>query len=328
MHYPTIEPNFSITSVRRYETMLVSVIMPCYNAKDYICEAINSVFGQTYPSVELIVVDDGSSDGSCEILQQLSQRYAGSMTVLHQNNKGPYPARNLALKHAKGEYVAFLDADDYWRKDCLEKLQQAVSLNNVDLAYCGWQNVGEGSPGNLPYIPPQYENHDPVQLFMRKCPWPIHAALVRHEIVEVVKGFSERKYSSMDYDFWLRILSVTRKLFRVPEVLAFYRWHDKGQISSVKWRQVFDAWHVRRDFVQNNPELVAHIPDELLRTLTNQCLLDAGYTAYWERDLTSAQKLFRQALKIGYWGIKDIKYILPAVLPEKVYQSLIKQADD
>ena len=306
-------------------TALVSIIMPCYNGASYLREAVSSVFKQTYPAVELIVVDDESTDNSRQILAELSTEHVGRMTVLHQQNKGPYPARNLGLKHAKGEFVAFLDADDFWRDDCLEKLHRAIMRDLADLAYCGWQNIGEGAPGTQPYIPPKYDEDDPVPLFMQGCPWPIHAALVRRDVVNAVGGFSERYFSSMDYDFWLRILAITRKMSRVPEVLAFYRWHDKGQISSVKWKQVLDAWHVRQDFVRDNPSLVAHIPKAFLRQLTHQCLLDAGYTAYWKRDLASSQKLFRQALQSGYWRFKDLKYLLPALLPEHMYLSLIRR---
>lgn len=306
---------------------LISVIMPCYNAASFVEESVRCVLDQTHGNVELLVVDDGSTDGSQEILRQLGARHPERIRIYHQQNKGPYPARNLALKHARGEYVAFLDADDFWHQDCLAKLYDAMMTSHSDLAYCGWQNVGEGAPGTQPHVPPKYEEDDPVARFLKGCPWPIHAALSRREIIDAVNGFSERCFSAMDYDIWLRILAVTRRMIRVPEVLSFYRWHDKGQISSIKWKQVLNAWQVRQDFVRNNPALVSHIPSDTLRTLRHQCLLDAGYKAYWKRDLASSQKLFRQALKAGYWQLKDLKYLLPALLAEKVYRSLILHAD-
>ncbi|MFZ5593840.1 MAG: glycosyltransferase family 2 protein [Pseudomonadota bacterium] len=306
---------------------LISVIMPCYNAVSFVEESVRCVLDQTHGNVELLVVDDGSTDGSQEILRQLGARYPERIRIYHQENKGPYPARNLALKHARGEYAAFLDADDFWHQDCLAKLYDAMMTSHADLAYCGWQNVGEGAPGTQPHVPPKYEEDDPVTRFLKGCPWPIHAALIRREIIDAVNGFSERCFSAMDYDLWLRILAVTRKMIRVPEVLSFYRWHDKGQISSIKWKQVLNAWQVRQDFVRNNPALVSHIPPDTLRTLRHQCLLDAGYKAYWKRDLASSQKLFRQALKAGYWQLKDLKYLLPALLAEKIYRSLILHAD-
>jgi glycosyltransferase involved in cell wall biosynthesis len=305
----------------------ISVIMPCYNAAAFVEEAVNSVMNQTYADFELLVVDDGSTDGSIDILQQLAARHSPHLNLILQHHLGPYPARNIGLKQAHGGLVAFLDADDYWSPDTLEKLAAALDVNTADIAYCGWQNVGEGSPGKEPYLPPDYGQIDTAAEFLRSCPWPIHAALVRREVIDAVNGFSERCFSAMDYDLWLRLYAHTQRLVRVPEVLAFYRWHDKGQISSVKWKQVLDAWLVRRDFVRNNPSLVAHIPTALLRELTDQCLLDAGYTAYWKRDLATSQKLFRQALKIGHWRLKDLKYFLPALLPENMYRSLIMRTD-
>lgn len=179
---------------------LISVIMPCFNAEHFVEEAVRSALEQSYGNVELIVVDDGSTDHSREILARLSAKFGDCMKVLHQNNKGPYPARNLGLKYAQGEFIAFLDADDFWDKNCLEELYHAVITHGSDLAYCGWQNIGEGAPNGHPYVPPKYESCNPVELFLKTCPWPIHAALTSKQLIDAAEGFSERYFSSMDYD--------------------------------------------------------------------------------------------------------------------------------
>lgn len=305
----------------------ISVIMPCYNAAFFVEEAVNSVMNQTYADVELIVVDDGSTDGSVDILQRLAAQHSQRLSVVFQNHKGPYPARNLGLQHARGEWVAFLDADDYWTPDALQKLATALDTHQADIAYCGWQNVGMGAPGTESYIPPDYSQMDIAEEFLGSCPWPIHAALMQRTAIDAVKGFSERFFSAMDYDLWLRLYAHTQKMVRVPEVMAFYRWHDKGQISKTKWKQVIDAWNVRQDFIQANPRLVTHLQYRALRDLTHGCLLNAGYTAYWKRDLVSSHKLFRKALMVGYWSLKDLKYLAPTLLPEKLYLFLIAHAD-
>ncbi|MEQ1600162.1 MAG: glycosyltransferase [Methylophilaceae bacterium] len=297
--------------------------MPCYNAASFVEEAVSCVMNQTYANVELIVIDDGSTDSSVEILQRLATQYAPRLTLLFQGHMGPYPARNLGLKHAKGEFVAFLDADDYWTLDTLEKLAVALQTNQADIAYCGWQNVGEGAPGTNPYVPPDYGRLDTAAEFLRSCPWPIHAALVRREAIDAVHGFSERCFSAMDYDLWLRLYAHTQKSVLVPEVLAFYRWHDKGQISKTKWKQVLDALRVRRDFVAQHPERVAHLPEKKVRDLTDGFLLREAYNAYWQRNLVDAQKLFRQALRQGLWRAADLKYLIPALLPHALFQWLI-----
>lgn len=295
--------------------------MPCFNSEEYVTGAVESVLRQTYPHVELIVVDDGSSDRSRDILRS----YGSRIILIEQQNKGPYPARNRGIREARGEFVAFLDADDYWSPDFLTKMHKALTDANAALAYCGWQNVGEGAPGGQPYIPPKYEEYDIVKAFLKGCPWPIHAALVRRDIIEKLGGFSERYQTSMDYDLWIRLSSITQNILLVPAVLSFYRWHDAGQISSIKWRQVLNSWNVRRDFIRDNGSLVAHIENKALRQMTHGYLLDCGYMAFWKRDLISARHLFRKVFMTGYWSLKDIKYIVPSLLPEKVYCSLIKK---
>jgi glycosyltransferase involved in cell wall biosynthesis len=302
---------------------LVSVVMPCFNAERYVAEAVRSVLAQTHQRVELIVVDDGSTDRSAAVLTGLASAHLDRIRLLRSERVGPYPARNLALKQAQGDFVAFLDADDWWLPQTLSSLLAGLRAADADIAYCGWQNVGEGVVAN-PYVPPAYEADDPVAHFVRSCPWPIHAALVRRGIVERLGGFSERRFASMDYDFWLRALGHTRRIVRVPEVLAFYRWHDDGQISAVKWRQVLDALEAQLGFIRDHPELVAHLPAAQLRDLTEGQVLRQAYRAFWKRDFGSAQKLFRHVAASGSFGLRDLRHVASALLPMPLYQGLTR----
>lgn len=313
--------------VESVKSSRISVIMPCYNAAAHVEQAVESVMNQSYGDVELVVVDDGSSDDSIDILTRLARQYSPRITLYEQNHKGPYPARNLGLKHASGGRIAFLDADDYWSPNALELLAGAMDSSGADLAYCGWQNVGEGVPGREPFVPPDYNALDTAAEFLRTCPWPIHAALVRRDPIAAVHGFSERCFSSMDYDLWLRLYAHTQKLVRVPQVLAFYRWHDQGQISKTKWKQVLNAVRVRNDFVAANPERVAHLPAERVRELTDGVLLREAYRAYWQRNLVDAQALFRRAFARRVWTLRDLKYLIPALLPGGIFQQIVRALD-
>jgi glycosyltransferase involved in cell wall biosynthesis len=308
------------------ENPLISVVMPCYNAERYLGEAILSVLLQSYRNVELVVVDDGSTDTSPDITAKLAEQYAGRLTLLRANRAGPYPARNLGLKRAKGEFIAFLDADDWWVSTALARLHDTLVGANADLAYCGWQNVGEGVTAE-PYVPPEYEKGDPVEAFLRGCPWPIHAALVKRTVVDQLGGFAVRRFSSMDYDFWLRALALTRNIVRIPEVLAFYRWHDAGQISAVKWRQVLDALAVQQDFMRANPQLIAHVPVRRLRELTEGRVMQQAYGALWKRDVPSAHKLFRHVALARSFGFRDMRHAMSALLPISAYRWLVGQMD-
>ncbi|MDV7400656.1 glycosyltransferase family A protein, partial [Arthrospira platensis SPKY1] len=115
---------------------------------------------------------DGSTDRSQEILHS----YGDRIKRLSQTNQGPYPARNHGLAHAAGEYVAFLDADDWWNLDCLEKLHAALASHpECALAYCGWQHVGLPGGRGAPHVPPDFELEDKAARFLRgAAPWPIH----------------------------------------------------------------------------------------------------------------------------------------------------------
>jgi len=160
---------------------LISVIMPSYNAEAYLADTVTCVFEQSYPNIELIVVDDGSTDKCPEILSELDQKYP-ALTVFYQKNKGPYPARNFALQHAKGDFIAFMDADDYWASDCLEKLYNRLIESNADLSYCGWQNIVENGEDGPPYIPPAYEQGDVLAVFYLGVP----GQFIRHSPVKIL----------------------------------------------------------------------------------------------------------------------------------------------
>ena len=302
--------------------------MACYDAAAYVEEAITSVLRQTWTHTEIIVVDDGSRDASPEIVKRLAEMHPDRIRLKHLKHSGPYPARNLGLRHARGDFIAFLDADDWWREDCLEKLLATLQDEAADLSYCGWQNVGEHILSPEPYVPPAYEKEDPAAAFLKSCPWPIHAALIRRTVLDAVEGFSERLFSSMDYDLWLRILAHTANMVRVPEVMAYYRWHGDGQISATRWKQVLDALQIRRDFVAQHPDMVKHLSSESLYTLIDGQLLNEAYRTYWSRDLVNAQKLFREAFAQHVWHARDLKYVLPALLPPKIFRGIVSLASN
>lgn len=307
---------------------LVTVIMPCHNAAPFVKKAAMSVVDQTFPNVKLLVVDDGSTDGAPDIVTRLVKDYPRRIQLLRQSQEGPYLARNHGLTHASGEFIAFLDADDWWREDFVEKLHTALVENaNAALAYCGWQNTGlEGGRGD-PYVPPDYEEEGKAARFLRAAsPWPIHAALVRRAVIDELGGFQTYLPTCMDYDFWLRI-GMANPIVLVPEVLAFYRHHQEGQIISKQWRQAQNTWTVKKTFVRQRPELVAKLSDDKLRSLIDGGLLRRGFDNYWRRDLISARRIFRLALRTGAWSVKDLRYLLPALLPEGLYLKMIGLAE-
>lgn len=120
---------------------LISVIVPVYNVRPYIEEALESVAGQTYGSLEVILVDDGSTDGSGEVCDRYAARDA-RFRVIRQENRGLSAARNAGLDAMTGAYVAFLDPDDAFHPDMLRRLLEALRRENVPLAACGVARMG------------------------------------------------------------------------------------------------------------------------------------------------------------------------------------------
>lgn len=119
---------------------LISIIIPVYNASNYLEKCLKCVINQTYKKIEIILIDDGSTDNSGEICDDFSN-IDKRISVLHTKNKGQSSARNLGLKKAKGKYISFIDADDYVENDFIEYLYKNLIEQNVDISACGFSMV-------------------------------------------------------------------------------------------------------------------------------------------------------------------------------------------
>lgn len=308
-----------------FDPELITVVMPCYNAAPYLEQAVRSVLGQSYPYVELIVTDDGSTDGSTDILQRLVDAHPEHITLTYQNRAGPYAARNLALTHAHGNYVAFLDADDTWHPDALRLMHAALVAENADIAYCSWQNIGVAATDPHPKMAPVLEPGGIIGQFVEHNLWPINSVLIRRHLIDSVRGFSERAPTAMDYDLWLRMLACQPGIVRVPEVLAHYRRYPRGDAHIPHWRQVFDTVAVRENFVQHNPELLLDITPARLHELIHAPLLREAYRCHWRNDTESARRLFRRAFRKADWHASDLKHLVASLLPARLYRGLVKR---
>ncbi|MHB1187327.1 glycosyltransferase family 2 protein [Thiobacillus sp.] len=306
-----------------FDPTLISVVMPCYNAAPTVEAAIGSVLEQSYPHVELVVVDDGSTDGSADILQRLAADHPGRITLVFQSHIGPFAARNAALAHAHGNFIAFLDADDAWQPDALARLHAALEAGPADIAWCGWQAFGIAATDTEPQLPPELDAADAAAHFFEHGPWPLNCLLMRRPLVDDLRGFSERAPSAMDFDLWLRLLAHQPRLARVPEVLAFRRQHPHPGGRIPRWRQVFDTIAVRRDFAHHRPDLVARLTPARLNELIHDPLLREAYRCHWRNDTESARRLFRRAFRKANWKAGDLKHLVASLLPAPLYRNLV-----
>lgn len=301
---------------------VVSIVMPCYNSAGFIANAVSSVLKQTYPHFELIVVNDGSSDASLEILRSISD---SRLVVITQQNRGVIEARNRGIHEACGDYLAFLDADDSWREDFLEKMVAALEARpQAVLAYCGWQNVGLPGPRGAPFIPPNYEDEYKVEKLLYECRWPIHAALVKRGSVLSAGSFDNGIRTAEDYWLWLRI-AAQNPIVRVAEVMSMYVHHGTQRSTAKNMLQKgLDRWKIRRTFVARYPKCVSHLSRRRIRELTHGRLLEWGYECHWQRDFDAARPIFRTVMRYGYGRLNDWKIMLPSLLPKTWHQHLAR----
>lgn len=117
----------------------ISIVVPVYNVKDYVSECLLSLIGQSYEQIEILVVDDGSTDGSGEICDEFAKNNA-RLKVFHKKNGGLSSARNYGIKKAKGEYVCLVDSDDWVKKDFVARMVEAAEREDADMVVCGYND--------------------------------------------------------------------------------------------------------------------------------------------------------------------------------------------
>ena len=212
---------------------LVSVIMPAYNAEKYIGESIESVLYQTYPYWELLVIDDGSTDSTKEVVRQFLD-LDSRIKYYYQDNGKQGKARNLGIEKSKGEYLAFLDSDDLWFPNKLEIQIHEIIEKDVDLIFCDSYIYSDGTSilkrDKVGVKDGVYSGEEAIKLFIECNRIPILTVLAKKSAVQKVGGFIESvevQYGE-DYHLWLKLLLSGSTFFSSSEALAKYRIHSNS----------------------------------------------------------------------------------------------------
>lgn len=230
---------------------IISIVIPMYNVEKYIAQSIKSVLNQSFHHFELILVDDGCTDGTLDVVNEFDDI---RIRLVSQRNRGLSGARNTGIDAARGIYVALLDADDFWDKDKLSKHIMHLNHNpQVGVSYCPSLFVDEES--NLLGIGqfPKLQNITKQHIFCRNPVGNGSAAVIRRSLLDEISyyGTGQDKYRKMyfnenlrqseDIELWTRIAISTNWLFEgIEKPLTYYRVNEGGLSANLK--NQFDSW--------------------------------------------------------------------------------------
>jgi alpha-1,3-rhamnosyltransferase len=217
-------------------SLLVSVIIPCYNHEKYVSEALESVFNQTYKNIELIVIDDESKDDSVSVVKEIQKRYP--FTFITQENMGVCKTLNKAISLSKGEYIALLASDDYWDLSKIEKQIECLN-SNPDSEFCFTQAM-EFDTHNIAHrkIFPKSLLSGKVlnQVFLRQHV-PAGSMMFSRRLFDKLGGFDEN-LKEEDWDFVIRSAAIT-EFSAVNEPLFYYRSHETNIMKTRGRKEIF-----------------------------------------------------------------------------------------
>jgi glycosyltransferase involved in cell wall biosynthesis len=282
----------------------VSIIVPAYNSESFIADALESIRSQTYTDYEVLVIDDHSSDGTYEVARKFGESFFGPRFKMLKrpcdHARGPAATRNEGLRHAKGEFIAFLDADDIWLPHHLETGLRYLSQyqDTVGVYFARMQPFGEthltrtlGGEGEelAPFVI--------TAKLLKYCCVNLPASITRHDLIKEVNGFDERLTNCMDWWLWLR-LSKRILFYFNPSVTSQMRIHPASTTRS--WLGVNQAVSRVRlwSFARDSGEFSGA---ELDRLKTSTLDYSTGRIFLYFRGLAVVPlaKVFSSALKDG-----------------------------
>ena len=232
-------------SVSATAAVTVSVIMPAYNAVTYIEEAVRSVMAQTYTDWELLVIDDGSADDTCGVVERLAAEDGRIRLLRNERNCGVAITRNRGLDACRGAYVALLDCDDRWHPEKLERQLALAAASGADVVYCSYGIMDERGDKLCDdfIVPPTTDYRASMVRSVISC----STALLSRRVVDAYRF--DPSYYHEDCVLWLQLLRDGCTAAGVPAVLAHYR-VSRGSRASNKIKAAVERWRIIRRYMK------------------------------------------------------------------------------
>jgi len=231
-------------------SQLVSIIISAFNAEKYIAETLDAVLQQTYPNLEVIVVNDDSTDNTLSIAESYKSR---GVLVFSQDKKGQDAALNLGYKHSKGEYIKFMDSDDLINPEMVELQVNAISTSSDLIAYGEWARFYYNNPSNANFESLDYwKNTDPIEFIIARPEGVMLQCgiiLIPRNLIDKVGGWDERLILYNDTEFFNRIILASKGVKFVKGARLYYRSGMSSSISAQKGRKYFESTLLAIDLI-------------------------------------------------------------------------------
>ncbi|MGR6117769.1 glycosyltransferase family 2 protein [Aeribacillus composti] len=224
------------------EEYKVSIIIPTHNSEKYIGDTLNSVLSQTYRNIEVLVVDDASTDNTISIIKNISNLDDRVKIIQLKVNSGAAVARNTGIKNATGRFIAFIDADDLWKKDKLEKQINFMLKNDIAFSFTDYELIDyKGESLKKRIRMPKKINYNGLlkNTIIQTCTVILDTKKIsRIEMPNLRRG--------QDFATWLSILKEVQYAYALNESLAYYR-RTPGSLSSNKFKAIRRTWYIYRN---------------------------------------------------------------------------------
>ena len=276
---------------------LVSVIIPCYNAARFVREAVASVLSQTYRPLEIIVINDGSTDDTEAVLQP----YFGQIRYYSQPNHGLSATRNRAISLARGELIAFLDADDVWLPEKLARQVQCLMQNpEIGLVHTNYMKLYDDTGERVARQSQDLPNGNCYARLALGNVVQVSSVVLRRECLEKVGTFDDKipRRTCEDYDLWLRMARHFDFAY-IPEPLMLYRRHAANMSNNTQ-AITQDEAYVLQKALKADPSLAAQAGAQAISERLADLLFAVGYRFFDDGDLAQAGPNFRHALRFRY----------------------------
>lgn len=223
-----------------YQNETVSVIIPVYNAERYISDTIESVLNQTYKDIEIVLVDDCSTDNSRKIIEAYANLNSGIVYHLQKENGGAAVARNTALSIANGRYVAFLDSDDLWLPEKIKKQMNLLKQNSAGICFTAIEMINEN--GETIKGKRNVKNKINYDFLLKNTMIATSSVLIDRKVVGDFQMPLIR--SGQDYATWLQLMRNGIEAYGINEVLVKYR-VGRNSLSSNKLKSIKQVWSIQ-----------------------------------------------------------------------------------